>query len=327
MGFTGDAFDDPTYSITKPNDGYLFVSAANSTVGGNLVLSTDYTGSYNDIVIGIGSFLEESEVARFHGNTSNNGYLNLQYTTAASSTTTGAMRVAGGMGIGGSLYAGSIQNTPIGSATASTGAFTTVTTSSTLISSGNIVAASGTDSTNTTTGALVVKGGLGVSGNIYSGDNSTFYAGYTTINNQGIFQEQGVGPRTIQVNMANGYGIGIKAASSSDTQYLFSANGIQFLTGATVNSKSSPSDGTVGVYIAQNGNLVAQSGTASTSTSTDTNPCPINILHPNEETAFQEQPSAANEITQNSLEQDSVTDEPSDVPAKKKMKAHPQDQR
>ena len=65
----------------------------------------------------------------------------------------------------------------------------------------------------------------------------------------------------------------------------------------------------------------------SSSTSTDTNPSPINILHPNEETAFQEQPSAANEITQNSLEQDSVTDEPSDVPAKKKMKAHPQDQR
>ena len=52
----------------------------------------------------------------------------------------------------------------------------------------------------------------------------------------------------------------------------------------------------------------------SASTSTDTNPSPINILHPNEEAAFQEQPSAANEITQNSLEQDSLPDEPSDVP-------------
>ena len=91
--------------------------------------------------------------------------------TASTNTTTGALVVNGGAGISGAIYAGSIQNTPIGSSTASTGAFTTITSSSTIISSGNVVAASGTDSSSTTTGALVVTGGIGASGRIISGGN------------------------------------------------------------------------------------------------------------------------------------------------------------
>jgi len=82
---------------------------------------------------------------------------------ASTGTTTGALVVNGGAGIGGAVYAGSIQNTPIGSTTASTGIFTV------LKATGNIVAASGIDSVGVTTGALVVKGGLGVSGNVYIG--------------------------------------------------------------------------------------------------------------------------------------------------------------
>lgn len=64
----------------------------------------------------------------------------LANTTASTNTTSGALQVAGGAGIAGALYAGSIQNTPIGSTTASTGAFTTVTTSSTITSQGTISA-------------------------------------------------------------------------------------------------------------------------------------------------------------------------------------------
>ena len=89
--------------------------------------------------------------------------------TPSTSTTTGALRVAGGAGIVGDVYAGSIQNTPIGNATASTGRFTTVTTTGVLTSAGNIVANSGTASTSTTTGAIVTTGGLGVAGAIYNG--------------------------------------------------------------------------------------------------------------------------------------------------------------
>jgi hypothetical protein len=104
VGFTGDAFNDPVYTITKQNDAYVFASGANVTVGGNLVLATDSTGSYNDIVIGVGSFYSNSEVARFHGNASTNGNLTVKYTTTSTSTTTGALVVSGGVGIAGNLY-------------------------------------------------------------------------------------------------------------------------------------------------------------------------------------------------------------------------------
>jgi hypothetical protein len=70
------------------------------------------------------------------------GKVSLTSTNAASSTTTGALVVAGGVGIAGALYVGSsisaqsatfssINNTPIGNSTASTGAFTTLAASST----------------------------------------------------------------------------------------------------------------------------------------------------------------------------------------------------
>jgi hypothetical protein len=71
--------------------------------------------------------------------------------TASSSTTTGALVVAGGLGVSGTITAGAlsvsaINSTPIGSSTASTGAFTTLTTSgsSQIASLGVGTAASGT---------------------------------------------------------------------------------------------------------------------------------------------------------------------------------------
>jgi hypothetical protein len=107
VGFTGDAFSDPVYSITKANDGYMFASGANATVGGNLVLATDYTGSNNDIVLGVGSFYSNSEVARFHGNTSNNGTFVIKLPTNASpAANTGALQVWGGASFGSNVYLG-----------------------------------------------------------------------------------------------------------------------------------------------------------------------------------------------------------------------------
>ena len=107
MGFTGDAFTDPYYSLTKSNDGYVFASGANATVGGNLVLSTDWSGSYNDIVLGVGSFYANAEVARFHGNTSNSGTFVLKLPTNASpAANTGAFQVWGGASFAGNTYHG-----------------------------------------------------------------------------------------------------------------------------------------------------------------------------------------------------------------------------
>ncbi len=103
MGFTGTAFNDANYSITKPQDGYLFASAANTSVGGNLVLATDRTGNFNDIVFGVGSFLATSEVARFHGNVGNLGNLWIKYPTTSTTYTSGALRIDGGIGAAGNL--------------------------------------------------------------------------------------------------------------------------------------------------------------------------------------------------------------------------------
>jgi hypothetical protein len=47
IGFTSPTFADATYSVTGPNEAYLFGSALNSTYTGNLVYATDSTGSAN----------------------------------------------------------------------------------------------------------------------------------------------------------------------------------------------------------------------------------------------------------------------------------------
>jgi hypothetical protein len=107
VGFTGDAFNDPNYTITKPNDGYVFASGANASVGGNLVLSTDYTGSFNDVVIGVGSFSSTAEVARFHGNVSTSGNFTIKLpTNPAPAANVGAFQVWGGSSVSGNAYVG-----------------------------------------------------------------------------------------------------------------------------------------------------------------------------------------------------------------------------
>ena len=107
MGFTGDAFNDVNYTLTKANDGYFFVSGANTTVGGNLVMATGGTGSYNDIVIGVGGFVSSAEVARFHGNVANNGNFTIKLpTNSAPTANVGAFQVWGGTSLSGNVYHG-----------------------------------------------------------------------------------------------------------------------------------------------------------------------------------------------------------------------------
>ena len=57
------------------------------------------------------------------------GSLIVANSTVATSTTSGAVQVTGGVGIQGNLYAAGIQNTPIGNTTPSTGNFTTLNVS------------------------------------------------------------------------------------------------------------------------------------------------------------------------------------------------------
>lgn len=105
-------------------------------------------------------------------------------TTNATSSSTGALVVSGGVGIGEDLYVGgdlnvsgsvsmgtatfsAINNTPIGGTTPSTGNFTSLEADSLLITDA-------TDATSKDTGALIIgSGGLGVELKIHAGGNIT----------------------------------------------------------------------------------------------------------------------------------------------------------
>ena len=83
----------------------------------------------------------------------------------ASTSSTGALIVTGGVGIGGNLYVGAgLQNTPVGNTTASSGAFTT------LSASGAVTATATTDTSSASTGALVVTGGVGIGKTVWVGE-------------------------------------------------------------------------------------------------------------------------------------------------------------
>ena len=101
----------------------------------------------------------------------------------STSTTTGTIRVGtvlspGGIGVTGNVYvggvlntqslvAGSIDNTPIGTNTRSSGRFTTVD------ANGIVTITAGLAATGETTGSLRVQGGAGITGDIFAGGNLT----------------------------------------------------------------------------------------------------------------------------------------------------------
>ena len=172
-------------------------------------------------------------------------------------------------GAAGSQFIGYLTGA-IGSNVANTGAFTTLTASSTASVSGNLVAAATTSSTNTTTGSLVVKGGAGIAGDVNIGTSLTIdggiYGNVVTTQFGSLFASA-YGPNPYSIiqawSPANSWGIGISAYTTAGP-VLYSSGTITFRTGVTIRDKDYPTGGSTGVYIANGGNLVAQSGTAST---------------------------------------------------------------
>ena len=120
----------------------------------------------------------------------------------------GALIVAGGVGIGGNLYAGAIQDTIIGNIVPSTGRFTTLESVGNLtISAGNLIVADG----NITAVRTTLSGNL-ISGNVSTGIvtaanvNSTFVTATSrvtanNVNNTGQFYYNS---RTIAANVTIG---------------------------------------------------------------------------------------------------------------------------
>jgi hypothetical protein len=125
--------------------------------------------------------------------------------TASTTSAEGALVISGGLGVGGnlnvagsfnvgSLSASGIDNTPIGSSTRSTGAFTTLAANAQVTFSGNI-ASSGTGS-----GTVVITGGLGVSAAVNIGTNLTA----SGTNGQVTFSPTGTGGVTISPTGSGG---------------------------------------------------------------------------------------------------------------------------
>jgi hypothetical protein len=96
VGITSSTFNYSTYAVTGANEGYLFMSAPNASgTSGNLVIATDSTGTYNSIEFYVAGFGQAKGAAK----------VVIANATTATSNTTGALRVNGGLGVRGNVYA------------------------------------------------------------------------------------------------------------------------------------------------------------------------------------------------------------------------------
>ena len=113
MGITSETYADPSFTVTGPGTGYLFFSAPSSTIGtGDLLLGTDHTGSQNDIVFFTNGFAAGNERVRIVGQNrvGTPAGVEVYISTASTSTSTGALRVQGGIGLQGNLNVGGNVN-------------------------------------------------------------------------------------------------------------------------------------------------------------------------------------------------------------------------
>jgi hypothetical protein len=134
LGINSSAFDDITYPYLKANDGYLIHHGVGNT--GNLFIINHTGGPGNGMAFAVGGFDTANVKAII-----NTAGMTIFANTVSSGFGTGALLVNGGAAIAGNVYAGSIQDTPIGNTTPSSGNFTTLY--ATNASSGNIVISGG----------------------------------------------------------------------------------------------------------------------------------------------------------------------------------------
>jgi hypothetical protein len=100
MGITSSNFADPEFTITGPNDGYIFMTAPVGTTGnGDLVLATGALGLRNAIVFAAGGLDSNSTQMTIIPDEA----VHIEIPTPSTSPTTGALTVVGGVGITGDM--------------------------------------------------------------------------------------------------------------------------------------------------------------------------------------------------------------------------------
>lgn len=99
MGITGSQFDDTTYGITGPGDGYIFHDTLNNTFTGNMVFATGASGSENKIIFAAGGYNSGNTQMEITPDVN----VHIEIPTPSTSSTTGALTVVGGVGIQGDM--------------------------------------------------------------------------------------------------------------------------------------------------------------------------------------------------------------------------------
>jgi hypothetical protein len=196
LGINGSSYNQPSFSLSSANDGYLYIQGNVVTGGGNLIISTM---TQRDIVFSVNGQTTNNEIGRFSA-TNNN--FKVSATTASTSNISGAIVSSGGLGVAGNAYIGGTA--VVGSGLYSIGNFTgtytdgivvdyingngrlsvgpsdnftfytggpDTTTNFVINANGNVVIPAISPSVSTTSGALIVGGGIGTGGNINVGGN------------------------------------------------------------------------------------------------------------------------------------------------------------
>jgi cytoskeletal protein CcmA (bactofilin family) len=99
MGIAGSQFNDQTYGITGPGDGYIFHNAIDNTYTGNMVFATGAEGSENKLIFAAGGF--DSGLTQMEITPGVN--VHVEIPTPSTSPTTGAFTVVGGVGVQGDM--------------------------------------------------------------------------------------------------------------------------------------------------------------------------------------------------------------------------------
>jgi hypothetical protein len=237
LGINSSTYSDLTnYPAMGPNDGYLIHHGSDSQVG-NLFIISHASDPVNGIVFQVGDFSK----ANVQAAVTQGGFL-IYANSISTSTTSGALRVVGGAGIEGTVYAGSIQDTPIGTATAASGYFTTF--NATDVSTGNIVVSGGYISS--LTNAYVTTGRI----NNFSTANAVITGGYIT----GIANIATTSVATIGGNLV---------AASSQTSTSTTTGALVVVGGAGIGGNVN-----VGEDLYVTGNLTVQGTTTTLNTNT-----------------------------------------------------------